>query len=339
MFETYDIDAMNETDVREVIVRPMLHRLGYRQGSSANIRTELTLRYSKTFLGRKKDTDRDLVGRADYICEVLGAAKWVVEVKAPDVALTLDDAHQAHSYAAHPEVAGICYLLTNGREFRLYRTSQPDTPILEWRTEQTEDRWVSIFNLLNPAAIEKSVRVPAAIGKPLGLGIDPRVELVGGGLTYRGGNIDGVRLSVSHGHLHRLPEGRIECEVRMTGPFGGWDSFNKAAGIDRYSLSTSAEYVSTEVERPTLFQGSFMANIAKGAPFPNFPLTVPRLETQYIQRDISIFARIEAIGYVDGDSFKGAFEIAYYVDAVATETASIVPPSHQSQGEFDFVLR
>ena len=33
-----DFDSMNETDVREIIVRPLLARLGYAHGTQANIR-------------------------------------------------------------------------------------------------------------------------------------------------------------------------------------------------------------------------------------------------------------------------------------------------------------
>jgi len=47
-------ETMNETDVREIIVRPLLERLGYRHGTQATIRTEVPLRYDKAFLGRKE---------------------------------------------------------------------------------------------------------------------------------------------------------------------------------------------------------------------------------------------------------------------------------------------
>ena len=81
---------MNETDVRETIVRPLLHALGYEYGTAAHIRTEVPLRYSKVFLGRKNPKkDPDLTGRADYVCEVVSYAKWVVEVKSPAADLTL----------------------------------------------------------------------------------------------------------------------------------------------------------------------------------------------------------------------------------------------------------
>ena len=74
-----DFDSMNETDVREIIVRPLLHRLGYQQGTSANIRTEVTLRYDKAFLGRKNSKkDPKLAGRADYICDAVSFGSWTI---------------------------------------------------------------------------------------------------------------------------------------------------------------------------------------------------------------------------------------------------------------------
>jgi hypothetical protein len=74
-----DFNSMNETDVREVIVRPLLERLGYAHGTDATILTEKTLRYDRSFLGHKKpQKDPPLKGRADYICEAISFGRWVV---------------------------------------------------------------------------------------------------------------------------------------------------------------------------------------------------------------------------------------------------------------------
>ena len=89
MFKSLDVSSMNETDVREAIVRPLLNALGYRHGTKANIRTELTLRYDQSFLGRKAPgKDPKLQGRADYVCEVIPYGRWIVEVKSPANDLT-----------------------------------------------------------------------------------------------------------------------------------------------------------------------------------------------------------------------------------------------------------
>ena len=60
-------DDMNETDVRDVIVRPLLKRLGYEYGTENTIRMVQTFRYAKAFLGRKNASkDLSLVGHYQF---------------------------------------------------------------------------------------------------------------------------------------------------------------------------------------------------------------------------------------------------------------------------------
>lgn len=109
-------ESMNEQDVREEVVRPFLHELGYRHGTPATIKTEQALRYDRAFLGRKKpQKDPLLEGRADYICEAVSYGRWVVEVKSPQFDISQDDVEQAHTYSAHPEIAATYFIVTNGR--------------------------------------------------------------------------------------------------------------------------------------------------------------------------------------------------------------------------------
>ena len=53
----------------------------------------------------------------------------MVEAKGANEELTRDDAEQAHTYCAHPEIAATHFLLTNGRVFRLYVTGELDAQI------------------------------------------------------------------------------------------------------------------------------------------------------------------------------------------------------------------
>jgi hypothetical protein len=140
------IAEMNETDVRENVIKPfLLNRLGYTFEGPARVRTEIPLRYSKIYLGRKKASDPDLRGKSDYICEVVSYGRWVIEAKAGGETLTRDDAEQAHTYAAHPEVAAFYYLVTNGRDYRLY-TNRPETPTMEWTFGEMDTKWSIIEN-------------------------------------------------------------------------------------------------------------------------------------------------------------------------------------------------
>ena len=211
---------MNETDVREILVRPLLHRLGYQHGTDANIRTEQTFRYAKAFLGRKKPTDPDLVGRADYILEIASVARWVVEAKPPSQDLTQEVVEQAHSYAAHPEVNALFFLVTNGRVYRLYRTSNLDAPLMGWDWTETDDVFLALNNLVGPHAIRKKMKLlQPDQGKPLGPGIASEVEIIGGFVRYEDhasnyplldmSLINGLELPVTGGRVTRAEDGRM----------------------------------------------------------------------------------------------------------------------------------
>jgi len=91
LFEPISFQNLNEADVREEILAPLIRRLGYRSGTEHNVIREQSLRYPRAFIGRK-DSKKDpiLRGVADYILEAGSAVRWVIEAKAPDVEIDID---------------------------------------------------------------------------------------------------------------------------------------------------------------------------------------------------------------------------------------------------------
>lgn len=313
---TPDFSSMNETDVRETIVRPLIENLGYRHGTDAYIRTEQTLRYGKAFLGRKNPTrDPDLVGRADYICGVVSFGSWVVEVKSPAEPLTQETVEQAHTYAAHPEIAASHFLVTNGREFRLYETSRLESPVLTWKFQDTDDNSLRLFNVLSPAAIRTRAKATSVDqGKPLSRGLGSRLRVIGGEILYEDhvGNhpffqqssISGLRLPVVGGSVNRTDDGRIlgRVEISKAAPlfFLGDDEAS-----DPYSFYSAAEYISDDPEHPTIFQNRITQVVAAGRQmnFPGFG-KVP------MPFEYSVSAYTEAVGYVNNDKFVGTMRFS-----------------------------
>jgi hypothetical protein len=350
MFGHYNIETMNETDVREIIVRPLLGKLGYQQGTEANIRTETSFRYGQAFLGRKNPASdpafKDLRGRADYICDVISYGRWVVEVKSPTETLTIDDAQQAHTYAAHPEVAALFYLVTNGRMFRLYRVSYPDTPLFEWRTEETESFFLALFNILSPDAIKKVVHVPVDFGKPLGKGFASKLQIIGGTITYgrhtssnpmfKEGvkQMEGASAGIVGVGVERDDAGQIVGTLQVAGPYSFWDEVNKAAGIEVQRFKTSDEYVSVDQSAPTIFQNFEKAVVPKGAAVqflpgqPKFPLPFRMAMDVYT----------EAAGFLHGTEFRGTFGIVYEI-TLGPEAAMLGSPTFSLTGEGVFAVR
>lgn len=315
---TPDFSSMNETDVREVIVRPLIESLGYRHGTDANIRTEQTLRYGKAFLGRKNPTkDPDLVGRADYICDVISFGRWVVEVKSPAEPLTQEVVEQAHTYAAHPEISASHFLVTNGREFRLYQTSRLESPLLVWNFQDSDDNLLLLFNVLSPAAVRSRAKANLVdTGKPLGKGLSSRLRIIGGEILYEDhvGNhpflqqssINGLRLPVVGGSVNRTTEdkriaGRIEVSKAAPMLFIGDHELS-----DAYNFFSASEFISDDPEHPTIFQNLFTHILPAGK-----QVNFPGLGTYGMPFEQSVSAFTEAVGYITDDKFVGTMRLSY----------------------------
>jgi hypothetical protein len=318
-------EQMTEADVRETIIRPFLHSLGYKQFTDNNIRTEVPLRYPRLFLGRKKTSDPPLRGKADYICEVLSHGRWVVEAKASSVDISPADVEQAHSYAAHPEVRALYFLVTNGWCFRLYAVSGSDEPILEWTPQSQDSVWVNIQNFLSPAAvIQRSKLVRPAPGKALAIGIGPEARLVGGLLTYDRYDANdahfaaavqqmiGHRATVVGDVVRRDSEGMICATLRLAGPNSEWDRLNKLAGYDAFEFRTADEYVSTDPEQPTIFQNLITSVIPAGTHVGGLPGLPPGGLT--VPFDLKCAAFTQAAGFLDGKRLVGYFDIEYAME-------------------------
>lgn len=316
-----NFDTMNETDVREIVVRPWLHALGYRQGSENDIVSEKSLRYPRLSLGRKKKSDPVLAGRADYVCQVTSFGRWVVEVKAPFVDLTSDDAEQAHTYAAHPDIAALYYVLTNGREFKLFRTSHPHAPDLSWKFSETAGLMPILANVLGPASIKKRVMATKPdTNLPLGPNLPSSLQLVGGFVTYIDHETNnplvvipestkGSRATVVGDSVSRTESGLIRVHLTLAGPNSLWDYLNRLGGIEGYTFETADEFISEDSERPTIFQNYLEATIKAGTIIP----AIPGQTQQPMQLPCDLFwsASTEAAGYLVDGKFIGDFGIAY----------------------------
>ncbi|MCR4524625.1 type I restriction enzyme HsdR N-terminal domain-containing protein [Bosea sp. 47.2.35] len=315
-----DFGTMNETDVREILVRPLLDRLGYKHGTSANIRTEVTLRYASHFLGRKNPkNDPPLVGRADYVCDATSYGRWVVEVKAPQHALTQDDVEQAHTYSAHPEIAASYFLLTNGREYRLYATGKLDAPVLAWVHADTEKNILNLFNVVSYEALKKLAHlVRPDPGKPLGRHLPSRLQIVGGDVRYGEHHsnhplmqnvnaISGTIAAVIGGTVGRADDGRLHAVVSIRSPFQELIPLLRAAGMESFEFFSASEHFSDSIEQPTILQNVTQTRVDRGLRIP-LMRGGPELALPF-GFESSVYT--EATGYVDKDRFCGALAFSY----------------------------
>lgn len=337
LFREYDIEVMNESDVSGEIVRPFCHAMGYRPGHPAgNLRSEVHLEYDCAFLGRKKGTDPKLRGRPDFVCEVVSYGRWVIEAKAPDIELTLEQSQQAYTYAAHPGIAAEFYILANGREFRLYRIGNPDKPVEIWKTEETPAKLMALQNVLGPPAVKKRAAVVVDLADPLAPGMPSTVSIMGGEISFESNvsnlpsypDLNGVRNAVIGRKISRTSEGVIEAEIDWRSSFAQMDGINSLMGLNPATVRCSTAYISVDKNAPSLFQGIVHAHVPKGMKIPQSPFSPGGVSLVDVEADTFV----EAVGFIDGHRFVGTVSL----DLAVRTVSGII--TLRSEGRFEFLL-
>lgn len=325
IFAPHNVETMNEDDVSGELVRPLCKALGYSQGNpDANLRSQISLQYDKAFLGHKNgEKDPVLRGRPDFVCEVVSYARWVVEAKKPSIQLSQDDSYQAHTYATHPEIAAEFYMLTNGREFRLYRVGNPDAPAFMWQKDETDDILPALKNFLGPEPMKKRANVKIDMGKPLGVGLGSTAEIVGGHIVYvknvatvpLGANMDGLTNAVSGRFVTRNDEGLIVAQVDVKSAFAGMDELHNAMGFYPLTFSTAEEFLSDDINNPTLMQNVINMHLPAGTEFPTTLLGPGGI----LPIPVSADCYTQALGFIEGNVFKGTYFIDYEYRLIAPQ--------------------
>lgn len=309
----------NEQDVRETIIRPLLHALGYRQGTEADIITEYRLTYDAFFLGHKSKRDPILRGDADYVCQVVGTTRWIVEAKPPTRPISQRDVQQAFSYAAHPDVAAPLFLVTNGREFRLYQTQFLGRPALEWTLDDMAQRMDEIGSVLSPEAIRrryKTLRIEG--GRSVGLNLGERAKIAGGVIMYREffclaqealellRSREGARSSIREGIVYRTPDGSLRGEILVSQSDAKFDALARLLNLECFSFESAGNAISSDRARPTVFTGQTRGRIPAGTDIG----IIPGAPARTAPIDVDFVTDIRVIGFLERDHIIGAFDYA-----------------------------
>jgi tRNA G10 N-methylase Trm11 len=139
-----------EDSVREIVILPILKHLGYEE---QNIVRSKTLEHPFLKVGSNKKIAIKLV--PDYVLKVGDNFAWVLDAKAPNKKIVNhENVEQVYSYAIHPEIRSTYFALCNGVEFSLFRTTNPNEPILFFEISEIEHHWENLTRLLSPASFQ-----------------------------------------------------------------------------------------------------------------------------------------------------------------------------------------
>ena len=310
-FPDFIFDSLGEADVREEIVAPLLRHLGYRSGTPNNVIREQHLTYPHSQLGRRKPTDPILRGKADYICVAGGVINWVIEAKAPSVALDEKEEAQAWSYASHPEIRAVYFVLTNGREFKLFRTDRgPQAgPLFACTYEKLQDKLSGIENTLSPDAIWRQFpKHEIDTGVPLGPGLRSLVRITGGQVRYTKVTPDNPSLrelimTITDGSVERAANGTVEANLLSVVPFQSLQELNEQFGLHRMRLSSQSHELSIDEDHPTVFESITKTILPQGLEV----LNLSNWSAFTIPLNVSAEVTTRASGHLAGSAFTGIF--------------------------------
>jgi len=124
----------NEENVKLFIIRPLLETLGYKNPKQINFEYKIDLK------------------RADIVLLVGGKPKVLIEVKSSNQNL---DNHLKQAFEYSNRIQCPYTFLTNGNDFRLYKTFIPnvispkDRLLLDFTRAELLDKWEELFHLIS----------------------------------------------------------------------------------------------------------------------------------------------------------------------------------------------
>ena len=321
----------NETDVREEIATPLLSALGYQRGTENDILREFPISYDRMFLGRKKKNDPPLRGRPDYVLSVLGAGRWVLEIKPPSENIAQDAVEEAMSYARHPQIAASYSALLNGKRFVLFHYSQKsnDPPRIDLEVSSPADLAALLINVLSPSAIRRDCSPPIVdLEKPLATGIRSKAKVIGGAIRYTDftwessiaipaqqmreldemcRRIRGFRADIISGHVWRDETSRIRARFDWSVPHDAILQFARDKKLMEVEYVALDEMVSGDPDNPTVFDVVGTINVSEGEAL----FDVLRWDTQIVGIAASVTYRGQASGHMKDNAFSGSFQAEY----------------------------
>lgn len=176
--ELFDDPDFKEDSVREVVITPILSKLGYLLTGPSRVIRSKTLKHPYIRVGTR---NHPVTTIPDYTLLHEETPIFVLDAKGPNEnVLKHEHIQQAYSYAIHPEVKCKEFGLCNGRQLAIFNVDAKE-PILVLDFDEFETRWEEIKKHLSPKYLLKPElrKFSPDFGFKLNrLGVDKNTELI-----------------------------------------------------------------------------------------------------------------------------------------------------------------
>lgn len=145
--DTFDDPDFKEDSVRELILAPILAKLGYTPTGPNRVIRSKSLKHPFIRIGTR---NHPVTIVPDYTLVCGGKPTFILDAKGPKESVTdLGHVQQAYSYAMHPEVACREFGLCNGRQLAIYDVLHP-RPVAIFCFAEYRERWSEIEKYIAP---------------------------------------------------------------------------------------------------------------------------------------------------------------------------------------------
>lgn len=155
LFKNFDFSLLDSPDfkedaVREELITPLLHTLGYQSHGDFKILRSKSLLHPFVMIGSKKHKVNII---PDYLLQVKTRFAWVLDAKSPNQNIIIgSNVEQVYSYAIHPEIRVPVYALCNGHELAIFHIKQIQ-PVLRLRLRNITEKWSELEQVLSPYTV------------------------------------------------------------------------------------------------------------------------------------------------------------------------------------------
>ncbi len=156
LFKNFDFSLLSSPDfkedsVREELILPLLHALGYSAGGLNRIIRSKTLVHPFVNIGSKRHKVNIV---PDYLLAAESKYAWILDAKSPEEEITVGaNVEQAYSYAIHPDIRVNIYALCNGKALVVFQIDRMQ-PILYCQLSELHQHWDHLYQLLAPQAFK-----------------------------------------------------------------------------------------------------------------------------------------------------------------------------------------
>ena len=342
LFGEMNFSEMKEADVREEIITPLLKRIGYGI-TGAKISRAHRLKHPFLKYGHR---ETPIQAEADYLLEVDGNYRWILEAKPPEP-ISDEDICQTYSYTVHHEVNGIYFVICNGLELRIYQTHTfqlGTSPVLSVGYRELSDNVEKLDNIIGPNAIRRDFPI-VSIDTEEGLApsLRSRARIIKGLIRISSSDarfraIDGLTWTIVNGDVFRDENGLVTCTVDTCAPLVELQELNRNLGLESMRLHSEWRRLSTNSSIPSVLRGKRSVHLSRGISIPIMGATQQRMPY-----DVDCNVSTTAQGYLEGNVFKGTFVAGYeyFFSGEACGRSPFVQrgPSIQLQGDFEAELR